>query len=46
MKVHLLHRTEDFDFGADLPFGHEDLIKDLELNTLLEAMAAGDKFLS
>ena len=43
MKVHLLYRARDFDFGADLPPGYQDLIQDLELTTLLEAMAAGDK---
>jgi DNA mismatch repair ATPase MutS len=46
MKVYLLHQDRDFDFGAGLPVGHKDLIQDLELNTLLQAMAAGDKFLS
>ena len=45
MKVYLLYQDRDFDFGADLPPGHEDLIQDLELTTLLRAMAAGDKFL-
>jgi hypothetical protein len=45
MKVYLLYRDRDFDFGADLPPGHKDLIQDLELNTLLQAMAGGDKFL-
>jgi hypothetical protein len=45
MKVYLLFRDRDFDFGADLPPGHQDLIQDLELTTLLQAMAAGDKFL-
>ena len=45
MKVHLLYRARDFDLGARLPPGHEDLIQDLELTTVLEAMAAGDKFL-
>jgi hypothetical protein len=45
MKVYLLHETRDFDFGADLPPGHEELLQDLELATLLRAMAAGDKFL-
>jgi hypothetical protein len=45
MKVHLLHQTRDFDFEADLPPGHEQLLQDLELATLLRAMAAGDKFL-
>ena len=45
MKVHLLHRAQDFDFDADLPAWHEDLTQDLELATLLNAMAAGDAFL-
>ena len=45
MKAHLLYEAQDFDFGAGLPAGHEDLIQDLELTTLLQAMAAGDEFL-
>jgi len=45
MKVHLLHRAQDFDFEADLPPGHDDLARDLELDTLLRTMAASDEFL-
>ena len=45
MKVYLLHRDRDFDFAADLPHWHEDLSQDLELATLLNAMADGDRFL-
>jgi hypothetical protein len=45
VKAYLLFRDQDFDFEADLPPGHQDLIQDLELTTLLQAMAAGDKFL-
>ncbi len=45
MKAYLLYRDRDFDWSAGLPPGHEDLIRDLELGTLLQAMAAGDKFL-
>ncbi len=45
MKVYLLYRDRDFDSEADLPVGHHDLVQDLELTTLLQAMAAGDKFL-
>ena len=45
MKVYLLYEAQDFDFEADLPAGHEELIQDLELTTLLRAMALGDKFL-
>jgi len=46
VKVHLLHETRDFDFGADLPARYEDVARDLELATLLGAMADGDKILS
>ena len=46
MKVHLLDETRDFDFDADLPAGHETLIQDLELATLVRAMASGDRFLA
>ena len=45
MKVYLLHQAQDFDFGTALPPGHEELIQDLELTTLLRAMALGDDFL-
>jgi len=45
MKAHLLYEDQDFDFGAELPPNHEDLIQDLELPTLLQAMALGDQFL-
>ena len=45
MKAYLLYRDRDFPWGAGLPPGHEDLIRDLELGTLLQAMAAGDKLL-
>ena len=45
MKAYLLSQDHDFDFGADLPPNHDDLIQDLELTTLLDAMAHGDKFL-
>jgi len=45
MKVHLLHQAEDFDFGTALPAGHQELIQDLELTTLLQEMALGDNFL-
>jgi hypothetical protein len=39
VKAHLLYRAQDFDFEADLPAGHEELVQDLELTTLLRAMA-------
>jgi MutS domain V len=45
VKAHLLFEDQDFDFTAGLPAGSEDLIQDLELGTVLGAMAGGDKFL-
>jgi hypothetical protein len=45
VKAYLLYRDRDFDWAAGLSPGHEDLIQDLELGTLLQAMAAGDKLL-
>jgi hypothetical protein len=47
MKAYLLYRDQDFDFdfGANLPAAHKDLIQDLELTTLLRAMADGDEFI-
>jgi MutS domain V len=45
VKAYLLYRDRDFDWEAALPSGHEDLIQDLELGTLLQAMADGDKLL-
>lgn len=46
MKAYLLYDGRDFDFGASLPAWHEDLIRDLELGTLLRAMAGEDRFLA
>jgi hypothetical protein len=40
-----MHADQDFDLERELPPNADDLIKDLELGTLLGAMAAGDKFL-
>ncbi len=45
MKVFLMHRGQDFDLKRELPPNHQDLMQDLELNTLFEAMARGDEFL-
>jgi hypothetical protein len=45
VKAHLLYRDQDFDVTAGLPPNSDDLIQDLELTTVLETMAAGDKFL-
>jgi MutS domain V len=40
-----MHRGEDFDAGRDPPFGADALVQDLELETLLQAMARGDALL-
>jgi len=45
VKAFLMHRDRDFDAQAELPPNASDLIQDLELETLFEAMALGDKFL-
>jgi hypothetical protein len=44
MKASLMHPDRDFDFARGLPANGGALIQDLELDTLLSAMAAGDKF--
>jgi hypothetical protein len=41
-----MHADQDFDLERELPPNAADLIGDLELGTLLDAMAAGDTFLS
>lgn len=45
MKAFLMHRDQDFDLKQNLPSNANDLIQDLELTTLFDAMARGDKFL-
>jgi DNA mismatch repair ATPase MutS len=45
MKAHLLYPDRDFDFAAALPPNTDDLIQDLELRTVLSAMANEDDFL-
>jgi DNA mismatch repair ATPase MutS len=45
VKAHLLYADRDFDTSAKLPPGHQDLLQDLELRTVLQAMANGDDFL-
>jgi hypothetical protein len=45
MKVHLMYRDRDFDLNASPPPHEAALTQDLELNTLFDAMAAGDNFL-
>ena len=45
MKAFLMHRDADFDTRRELPANEAALIQDLELQTLLNAMAAGDSLL-
>jgi MutS domain V len=45
MKAYLMHADRDFDAGQEFPPGTDALASDLELNTLLNAMADGDEFL-
>jgi hypothetical protein len=45
MKVFLMHRDQDVDLERKPPPNHEALTQDLELDTLMGAMAAGDPFL-
>ena len=45
MKAFLMHRERDFGTQERLPSNSADLIKDLELDTLFNAMSAGDAFL-
>lgn len=42
MKAFLMHADSDFDLAADLPAQEPALVQDLELETLLRAMAVGD----
>ncbi|MGO8735432.1 MAG: MutS-related protein [Terriglobia bacterium] len=45
MKVLLMHRDQDFDLKQALPWNERALTQDLELETLLHAMASEDEFL-
>jgi DNA mismatch repair ATPase MutS len=45
MRALLLYRDRDADLGRELPANAQALLQDLELGTLLRAMAAGDPFL-
>ncbi len=45
MKAYLMHKDRDFDLQGGRPPHEAALTQDLELNTLLGAMAAGDQFL-
>jgi DNA mismatch repair ATPase MutS len=45
MKAFLMYRDRDFSLEQELPANEDALTQDLELETLLHAMAAGDQFL-
>ncbi|MFT3888941.1 MAG: hypothetical protein QM713_12365 [Arachnia sp.] len=45
MRVRLMSAAEDFDAAAAEPWQAEDLVKDLQLDYLWDAMAGGDSFL-
>ena len=45
MKPFLLFKDRDFKLEQDLPFNFDELIQDLELDTLIEAMSSSDDFL-
>lgn len=45
MKAFLMYRDRDFDLGQEPPSNQQALIQDLELSTLFDAMAQGDRFL-
>jgi hypothetical protein len=45
MKAFLMYENQDFDLKKAPPPHSEDLVRDLELNTLLAAMAGEDRFL-
>ena len=45
MKSLLMYQDRDFDQGAPSPPRAQDLVQDLELDVLCQAMAAGDAFL-
>jgi DNA mismatch repair ATPase MutS len=45
VKAFLMYRDQDFDLRRELPANEAALTQDLELDTLLNAMALGDQFL-
>lgn len=46
MKAFLMYRNQDFDLNVPLPGHEKNLVQDLELKTLISAMALGDRFLA
>jgi MutS domain V len=46
MKAFLMSPSRDFDSDAPLPYGADDLVRDLRLTMLFDAMGAGDDFVT
>jgi DNA mismatch repair ATPase MutS len=46
VKAHLLYRDDDLDLTRPLPSHTDDLVRDLELATLVRAMAGRDEFIA
>jgi len=44
MKAFLMYKDRDFDLQQEFPLQQEALMQDLEVSTLLDSMAHGDKF--
>ncbi len=45
MKVHLMYRDADFDMEGELPVNNKELVQDLELTTLFDAMSDSDELI-
>jgi hypothetical protein len=45
MKAFLMYRDRDFDLQKELPLNSAELVRDLEMDTLFQAMSDGDAFL-
>lgn len=45
MNVYLMYKDRDFDLEQDTPWNGPDLVQDLQLDPVLNTMAAGDEFL-
>ena len=45
MKAFLLYEARDFDWGTEFDPAYEDVVQDLGVETIVAAMAAGDRFL-
>lgn len=46
MKAHLMFRDRDVDLDRERPWNGDDLVRDLELSTLVRAMGGGDEYVA